>query len=156
MEQARHQPPGFQVPSRTALRGWLSAEGLGRGRELTVTFVVDAEGILRLADRHSEHVACAAGGPVRAAGEMTFAMTEERASVAQVSNQSTGFCPEPSSWLEVQAALDALGVEHSGRFSEAFDFRKCPSCNQINLIKDDNYECDACEAELPRRWNFGG
>ena len=96
LEQARDQPPGFEVRSLADLRIWLSHHG-ARGRELTVTFVIDAAGVLRVADRHSEHVACAAGGPVRSAGEMAFALVGERVRVTSVSNQSTGFCPEPSS-----------------------------------------------------------
>lgn len=38
-----------------------------------LTFVIDSSGILRLAPRRSEHVACAGGGPVLSAGEVTFA-----------------------------------------------------------------------------------
>lgn len=152
-EQARHQPAGFEVRSLDGLRGWLGRHGARHG-EVTATFVIDRAGTLRVADRHAEHVACAGGGPVRSAGEMTFSAPGDPIEVTYVSNQSTGFCPEPASWAEVQTALDQFGLAHPGRFSEAFQFRRCPSCEQTNLIKDEIFVCDTCEAELPRTWNF--
>lgn len=156
LEQARHQPLGFEVRSPFDLRAWLQAHPALGGRVWTVTFVIDRAGALRLADRHSEHVACAGGGPVRSAGELTFALTGEQVRLTAASNQSTGFCPEPESWSDVQAALDTLGLPHPGAFTSAFLFRRCPACGQINLIKDDIFQCDACDAELPRAWNFEG
>jgi hypothetical protein len=71
-----------------------------------------------------------------------------------VSNQSTGYCPEPESWPAVEAALNAIGVDHSGRFDPAIIFRLC-SCGQRNIVKDDNYVCPVCGSGLPRYWNFG-
>ena len=59
------------------------------------------EHIARLADRHSEHVACAGGGPVLSAGEMFFLLEDSRAAVVEVSNQSTGYWPETSSLTAV-------------------------------------------------------
>lgn len=72
------------------------------------TFVVDLAGRLLLADRHSEHVACAAGGRVRSAGEISFRRTAEVWAVAEVTNQSTGYSPEPSPWGAVAAAWREL------------------------------------------------
>ena len=37
--------------------------------------------------------------------------------VVEVSNQSTGFRPEPGSWPAVAAALDRIGVGHLGRYT---------------------------------------
>lgn len=74
--------------------------------EIIVTFIVNARGELWVANRRSEHVACAAGGPVLSAGEMTFSLADERIKVVAVTNQSTGFCPPPSTWLPVSRALD--------------------------------------------------
>ena len=156
LEQARHQAPGALVRTAADLLLWLQGNGVVRGGELTVTFVVDEAGHLRLADRHTEHVACAHGQPVRAAGEMTFAVVGSTARMTAVSNQSTGYCPEPASWPEVRCALDAVGVGHPGSFTSAFDFRRCPACGQINLVKDAVFQCDACDGELPAVWNFGG
>src|SRR5688572_23433490 len=68
-----------------------------------VTYVVGVDGLLRIAHRRSEHVACAGGGDVLAAGELTAT----RAGVVEVSNQSTGYCPEPESWPAVARALEA-------------------------------------------------
>lgn len=154
LEEARHQASGFEVRTLDELRVWLQAEGAVRGRELTLTFVIDEAGILRLADRHSEHVACAGGRPVLSAGELTFSVIGEKVRLKAASNQSTGFCPEPSSWPDVQRVLDAIGVAHAGDFTSAFDFRRCPSCGQTNLIKEGVFRCDACEAELPVTWNY--
>ncbi|WP_280838414.1 hypothetical protein [Micromonospora sp. A200] len=62
------------------------------------TYVVDANGVLRLAARRSEHVACAAGGEVLAAGEIAFVRRRDGWPVSEVSNQSTGYCPDPYCW----------------------------------------------------------
>src|SRR5947199_377782 len=86
------------------------------GERAALTFVVDAAGELRVADRHSEHVACAGGGPVRAAGELFVERDGPALRVVEVSNQSTGYCPEPACWPEVARALDALALAHPGRF----------------------------------------
>src|SRR5262245_15173431 len=65
------KPVGLRVASAKALTEWLQATGQEMSAEgvVGVTFVVDEEGWLRVADRHSEHVACAGGGPVLSAGE---------------------------------------------------------------------------------------
>jgi hypothetical protein len=129
-----------------------ASEGL-----LTVTFVVLPDG-LWVADRHSEHVACTRGAPVASAGEMTFALERRRPSVevVYVTNQSTGYCPEPESWPAVGAALDAAGVAHPGDFSVGLVFRRCPKCGSTNIVKDDWFECTVCGGQLPRMWNFDG
>ena len=120
---------------------------------IVCTFVIDEVGALRVADRASEHVACANGGPVMSAGEMTFAHSVVGSRVEEVSNQSTGYCPEPKSWSSVVAALDAIPLPHPDGFTLVYQFRRCPICGQINLIKDDDYTCAVCEAKLPRQWN---
>jgi hypothetical protein len=70
------------------------------------------------------------------------------------SNQSTGYCPDPDCWPAVAAALDRAGIPHPGRFTVEVIFRRCPSCGERNLVKDDWFVCALCEAELPREWNF--
>jgi hypothetical protein len=72
------------------------------------TFVIDASGTLKVADRRSEHVLCAGGVPVRSAGEVTFAIQADRVAVVAVSNQSTGYCPEPESWNALSWFVTAL------------------------------------------------
>jgi hypothetical protein len=87
-----------------------------------VTFVVALDGLLRLARRSSEHVACAEGHDVLAAGEMTFA-AEPGWHVTEVTNQSTGYCPDPDCWPAVAGALDRVGVPHPGGFTDLVIFR---------------------------------
>ena len=147
---------GRHIGSPSELRSLLS-EGYGpaaRKELIAATFVIDAEGRLRLADRHSEHVACASGNPVLSAGEMFFASAREIIVVEEVSNLSTGYCPEPRSWYAVGEALDWLGVSHPGRFTTEVVFRRCPECGERNVVKDAWFECQVCGGELPDVWNF--
>jgi len=147
---------GIRIDSREDVRRWLrqTAQAANAAGEVTVTFVIDEAGCLRIADRHSEHVACAGGRPVRSAGEMTFANGPQGLRVVWVTNQSTGYCPEPASWPAVQAALTRAGLEAPADFSQAFPFRRCPCCCSINIIKDDVFECGVCAAVLPEKWNL--
>lgn len=137
---------------------WLDGRGTGPGRgvrgELVVTFVIDTGGRLRIAERRSEHVACAGGEHVLSAGEMTFARDRDGVEVVAVSNQSTGYCPESSSWPAVAGALDAIPLSHPGRFTAPFEFRRCEQCGERNVVKDDWFVCALCDAELPEAWNF--
>jgi hypothetical protein len=120
------------------------------------TFVVDMEGTLRLAPRRSEHVACAGGQRVLSAGEITFEPGPGGWEVTSVTNQSTGYCPEASSWPAVGRALDRIGVPHPNRFTDEFTFRRCPQCGQRNIVRDGDFTCAVCDAQLPESWNFGG
>ena len=92
-------------------------------RSAVATFVIDADGRRWIADRHSEHVQCARGGDVLSAGEMTFSLKGGAVAVVGVSNQSTGYRPEPESWPAVAAALDQAGLAHPGGFTAPFEFR---------------------------------
>jgi hypothetical protein len=154
--KAAGSPPGLRVGSARGLLEWLARTGQRPNREglLAVTFVVDARGDLLVADRRSEHVACAAGGPVLSAGEMFLRLTGAGPEVAEVSNQSTGYCPEPGSWPAVAAALDNLGLPHPVRFTQEAAFRRCPACGQRNVVKDGWLACGVCGADLPADWNF--
>lgn len=125
------------------------------GADEPFTFVIDLEGTLRLAPRRSEHVACAGGRPVLSAGEITFEPGAAGPEVTSASNQSTGYCPEPGSWPSVAAALDRIGVPHPGRFTEEFTFRRCPRCGERNVVRDGEFVCAICGADLPLAWNFG-
>ncbi len=121
--------------------------------EVTVTFVVNEEGTLLIADRHSEHVACAGNRPVRSAGEMCLELHGERVTVTRISNQSTGYCPEPESWADVVAALRAGGLEPTEGFDPLCEFRRCLKCAALNLVKCGVFECCVCEAELSKEYN---
>ena len=145
---------GFHPDTVSELRDWLGKLTKDRRPDgaITLTFVIDETAKLRLAPRRSEHVACAGGGRVLSAGEMTF--SSELDEVVEVTNQSTGFCPEPSSWPHVERELDRLGILHPGQFTSRVTFRKCPRCGQRNLVKDDWFQCETCGADLPHEWNF--
>ena len=116
------------------------------------TFIIDTAGQLWINDRRSEHVLCAAGGNVLSAGEITFDATS--ATVTAITNQSTGYCPEPASWSAVQKALNHAAILHPGDFTTSYIFRKCASCGTKNIIKDDWFYCGVCDAKLPETWNF--
>jgi hypothetical protein len=150
------QPAGVCIRNRSDVLAWVkeSGQAIERSRPIAATFVVDPAGQLRIADRHSEHVACAGGGDVLSAGEMFF-NCENDVRVAEVSNQSTGYCPEPQSWPAVAQALDRAEIEHPGEFTTACIFRRCQSCGSRNIVKDEWFHCGVCAAPLPAHWNFG-
>jgi hypothetical protein len=143
-EAVRGHPAGTIVRSREDLLAQAPAGAV-------LTYVVGLDGWLRVADRRSEHVACAAAEPVLAAGELEV---DARGEVVETSNQSTGYCPEPSCWSALAAALDRAGVVHPGAFTRAFEFRRCEACGERNLVKDRWFVCSMCDAELPATWNF--
>jgi hypothetical protein len=146
---------GTAITSPRDVAAWARSTDQGQDAEgcLIVTFVVDGAGVLRIADRRSEHVACAAGGPVQSAGEITFALEGGRVAVAAVSNQSTGYCPEPDSWPAVAAALRRVELEAPEGFALACAFRRCLRCDSICLVKAGVFVCDVCGAELPAGYN---
>lgn len=147
---------GTRIDSRGDLETWLAAQRpSGSDGLISATFVIDSDGGLRLADRRSEHVACAGGRPVLSAGEI-FLSTGESFVVEEFSNLSTGYCPEPESWWTVGRALDRLGVTHTGRFTTEVIFRRCPACGERNVVKDGWFVCQICGGELPLAWNFAG
>lgn len=118
------------------------------------TYIVDVNGLLWIADRHSEHVACARGEDVFSAGEMTFEVEGASVLVTDVTNQSTGYCPEPESWPAVAAALEKIGIPYPPSFTRAFLFRLCESCGQTNVVKEGDFTCAVCGTELRQEWNF--
>jgi hypothetical protein len=150
------RPAGTRITSAADLLGWVRGTGGRPGPDglVAATFVIDERGDLLLADRRSEHVACAGGGPVRSAGEIFFLVLSDRVEVAEASNQSTGFCPEPESWPAVAVALDRVGVPHPGRFTTEVVFRRCDKCGERNVVKDGWFVCGVCGADLPAGWNF--
>ncbi|GIE28249.1 hypothetical protein Ait01nite_012940 [Actinoplanes italicus] len=141
---ARDAPPGRPLRSAADLWAWL-ADTDPRDRDEPFTYVVTADGVLRLAPRRSEHVACAGGEDVLAAGEITFGTDGD---VTDITNQSTGYGPDPSCWPDAAAALDAAGITHPGGFTSAFTFRCCPGCGHVNLVKDDDHTCAVCDGSL--------
>lgn len=149
--RARSQgaPKGTPLVSRDAARNWLRAHG--REDAGWATYVVSLEGALLVAPRRSEHVACAGGEAVRAAGEIRF---DPSGGVVEVTNHSTGYCPREDCWPAVRAALDLAGLGRPDGFTAVMVFRRCARCGERNLVKNDWYVCALCDAELPMCWNF--
>jgi len=152
-ERIGPEPTGVSIGSPEDVSTWVrdAAQELNAGLVIA-TFVVDAGGVLLVADRRSEHVACAGGYPVRSAGEITFAVGRT-VEVAEVSNQSTGYCPEPASWPAVAEALSRAGLLAPDGFSLACEFRRCVGCGGLTLVKAGVFECGVCEAKLPTTYN---
>lgn len=132
-------PPGLS----TLTERWRAVASSQSG---TFTYIVSQNGVLWLADQHSEHVSCARGEAVQAAGELTL----ERGAVSAVSNLSTGYCPDPGCWPTVREALERAGFTTPPTFTHAYLFAICSSCGQRNVIKDEIFECAVCGTELRR------
>lgn len=149
----RGSPAGIPIKNSDDLKAWLAAnrEDMDSAGTITATFVIDKDGLLRIAERRAEHVACASGGPVRSAGEMSFTLDGR---IDYVSNQSTGFCPEPESWPAVAVAIKDIVASPPRGFSREFIFRRCTNCGQVLVIKDNWLVCDVCDADVPTSWNF--
>jgi hypothetical protein len=154
-DRAPAAPAGVRIQRPEDVLHWVLRTGqelTGEG-DVTATFIVDEAGWLRIADRSSEHVACAGGMPVLSAGEITLNVMPAGVRVSSVTNQSTGYCPEPESWPAVQAALERASLAASTSFTREFAFRRCPQCASINVIKDGVLECALCSTPLPPEWN---
>ena len=149
-EQAKHQPAG-QIISHASDAVHDPIASAIRDENGWATYVITVDGALRVAPRRTEHVACAAGGPVLTAGEVRFGPNTD---VLEISNNSTGFCPPEDTWPVVERALEQAGFEHPGGFTFVAVFRRCEQCGQRNLVKDEWFECAVCGADLPKSWNF--
>ncbi len=139
------------MTSKRELEAWLTAhpEAFSEG----ATYVVDLQGRLRLAPRRSEHVACAGGEEVLAAGEVRFGRAGAYPAVVEISNQSTGYCPDTACWPAVAMALRKAGLTVPPGFTLKIVFRRCTRCGEINLVKEEWFVCVFCEADLPPVWN---
>jgi hypothetical protein len=73
--------------------------------------------------------------------------------VGVVSSQSTGYCPDGSSWSVVADALDAVGIEHPSGFTHEVVFRRCPACGRLNIVREEDFVCVFCDEVLPGEWN---
>jgi hypothetical protein len=153
LARVRETAPGNVICCPEDVRRWVrETKQVVQAGSVVATFVVDSTGMLRIADRCSEHVACAGGQPVRSAGEMTFQLGQE-IEILEVSNQSTGYCPAVESWGAVARSLVAAGFSVPEGFALSCEFRRCLQCGDINLVKDGFFVCGSCEAELPARYN---
>ncbi|MFO0844991.1 MAG: hypothetical protein U0797_21795 [Gemmataceae bacterium] len=156
--RAPARPAGMRVESAEDVRRWVRQAVLGgtQAGSLTATFVIDEDGWMRIADRRSEHVACAGRRPVLSAGEITLAVTPGGVEALWVSNQSTGYCPEPESWPAVRAALERARISAPNSFHQECVFRRCDACGSINIVKESEFECGVCSSALPKEWNLEG
>jgi hypothetical protein len=152
-ERARAGPDVITVTAADVLARWLAGRPSDELSE-PVTFVIGLDGWLRLAPRRSEHVNCAAGQPVLAAGEVLFVRDTVGWFVSEISNQSADYCPDLDSWPAVAMALDRVGVAHPGDFTHKVVFRRCPACGQLNIVRDGNFACAVCDSALPADWNI--
>jgi hypothetical protein len=143
---------GTVIRSTSDIRNWIDNtydKKTIASNLVVATFVIDMYGDLRLAPRHSEHVACAGGEPVLSAGEIFVSLNKNYFQVSDITNQSTGYCPEIESWEYVKIALDKIPIDRPSFFTTEFIFRRCCSCSQINIIKDDVFICSVCNSILP-------
>lgn len=155
--RSANHPPGREIRTPADALAWIheSTPAPGPGDIIPATFVITTDHRLLVADRHSEHVACAAGRDVLAAGEIFFAINPPIVIVEEITNQSTGYCPEPSCWRAVDQVLSRIALPHPAGFTTVCVFRRCPNCGARNIVKDDWFFCDVCRHELPAEWNFG-
>ncbi|MFK0173765.1 hypothetical protein ACIQU5_33790 [Streptomyces sp. NPDC090306] len=144
---------GCRISSAVEFNGWIAERSAA---ELTepFTFVVGTDGVLRLAPRRSEHLACAGGDMVLSAGEISFTREAGQWTVGEVSNQSTGYCPDLISWRAVARALDDAGLRRPSGFTHEVVFRRCPDCQKHNIVHDDDFVCVFCGSALPEAWNI--
>jgi hypothetical protein len=143
-----------QVRSADEVRQWITNQPREVDGTVVATFIVDTDGELWINDRRSEHVWCAAGRNVLSAGEMTFELRGQGIEVVEVTNQSTGYCPEPESWGTVEKTLENAKIPHPSDFTMRFLFRRCDQCGTTNIVKDEWFVCGVCDAPLSQTWNF--
>lgn len=151
-EAVRGASPGALIRCHDDLLAWLGdATSHDDDSPGWATYVVDVRGTLRLAHRRTEHVACAGGERVLAAGEVEFALDGE---LVFISNNSSGYCPDVTCFPEVARALLAAGSVAPAEFTVSVLFRRCEACGQRCVVKDSFYFCDVCDAPLGLEWNF--
>lgn len=149
---ARPEGAGWPVRRTDDFAAW-AAEQTSADLAEPFTYVVDVAGVLRLAPRRSEHVACAGGGEVLGAGEIAFRETSGQWTAVEVSNLSTGYCPDIVSWPSVARALDRAGLGRPPAFTYAVVFRRCAGCGERGIVREDDFVCVFCGSVLPGEWN---
>jgi hypothetical protein len=156
LELLQQPTPRACIGESKDILNWIKASKptLQLDKTIIATFVIDTDQVLWIADRHSEHVVCAQGQNVLSAGEITFEIHGSEIEVVEVTNQSTGYCPEPNSWWAVENVLAQLNIPYPTAFTTEFIFRRCEQCGTTNIVKDMWFECAVCQSELKQHWNF--
>lgn len=75
--------------------------------------------------------------------------------VTGIRTLSTGFFPEPYSWIAVEKTLNDVGIENSGKFTTTFIFQRCTAFGGTNVVKENWFFGGDCNAELDKEWDFG-
>ncbi|MFH8804120.1 hypothetical protein ACH4F6_31780 [Streptomyces sp. NPDC017936] len=131
----------------------LDARAAEQGTEEAFAHVVGPDGPLRLAPRRSEHGACAGGGDVLGAGEITVRRADRGRRVEEVGTRSTGCRPDPGSWPAVAAAPDRAGVRRPDGSPHALVFRRCERRGEHDVVRGSVFVRVFRDAGLPRSWN---
>jgi hypothetical protein len=114
---------------------------------------VGSEEIARQAQAAIERLQPTSAADIRA-WEVWLEVRPDRVAIVSVTNQSTGYCPEPDCWPAVRDALAGAGLAPPRGFTYTFRYRRCPTCRGINILKDEMPECPSCGTELPAAWNL--
>ncbi|MCM2393310.1 hypothetical protein [Streptomyces albipurpureus] len=75
--------------------------------------------------------------------------------VREISNQSTGCCPDPRSWAAIAEALDRIGIGRPEGFTHEITFRRCAGCRETNIVREGDFVCVFCGEALPASRNIG-
>lgn len=73
--------------------------------------------------------------------------------MSEVSNHSTGYCPDVSSWSTVARALDGAGLGRPSGFTHQVVFRRCPDCQEHDIVREHHFVRVLCGSDLPEAWN---
>lgn len=151
-----NSPMGFWVQKAEDFITWTQQNQQKPERDLIfrATYVLDTLGKFLIADRHSEHVACAGGQSVLAEGEVGFTIQKKSVVIEEISNYSTGYCPDVLCFAEVQKTLNQINVLHPNWWTREAVFRRCLNCKEKNLVKDSWFYCLICYAPLTENWNL--
>ncbi|MFF4243424.1 hypothetical protein ACFYY2_02990 [Streptomyces sp. NPDC001822] len=60
---------------------------------------------------------------------------------------------DADSWPAVARALERAGLGGPPGFTRDMVFRRCPGCQEHNIVREDDFVCVFCGSELPEAWN---
>ncbi|MCQ4211909.1 hypothetical protein M4J07_001918 [Streptomyces longispororuber] len=53
----------------------------------------------------------------------------------------------------VAGTLDGIGLARPDRFTYEVVFRRCPGCQEHNIVREGDFVCVFCGSDLPATWN---